>query len=84
MSNDLLALILAFPDNREINRVFLEFRTIPASLGGFGSQSPSGFSSLQSIPCSSGNTEIFSPEQGIHPSEQGIHPRYGRACPHGR
>jgi hypothetical protein len=77
-------LILAFPDNREINRVFLEFRTIPASLSGFGSQSASEFNSLQPIPCSSENREIFSPEQGIHMSEQGIHPRHGRACPHRR
>ena len=51
---------------------FRKFRPIPASWGGFGSRSPSGFNSLQPIPCSSGNREMFLPEQGIRPTEQGI------------
>ncbi len=78
------ALIVEFPAAGKLAGNFWKFRAIPASSGGFGSQPPSGFNSLQPIPCPSENSEIFSPEQGIHTSEQGIHPRHGRACPHKR
>jgi hypothetical protein len=42
-----------------------KFRTIPISLGGFRSRSPSGFNGLQPIPRSPENREIFLHEQGI-------------------
>ena len=50
---------------------FWKIGPIPAPWGGFGGASPSGFNSLQPIPCSFLAQGIFCPGQGIHPNRAG-------------